>query len=92
VVEYTADRDMLGKLDTLAFVLPEPGWQEFVNNCRYGSFDHKGPGAYYDLVYGPVSTVGGETGRYYEQLSFHSDAAIAVLTFVQVRRGTPWFQ
>jgi hypothetical protein len=91
IVEYAIDRDILGGLDTLAFVFPEPGWQNFVRNCRTGTFDHRGPGTYYDVVYGPVSTIASETGTDFEQLSFHSPGAISALRFVRVRRGTPWF-
>jgi hypothetical protein len=91
VVEQVIDRNTLGRLDSLAFVLPEPEWVDFVKNCRLGTFDHKGPGLYYDVVYGPVSTIANETGAHFEQLSFHSDAAIRSVQFVQVRRGRPWF-
>jgi len=89
VVQYTVDRNILGMLDTLAFVVPDQGWQDFVKNCRSSAYDHKGPGAFYQVVYGPVSTVTGETSRWYEQLSFHSDAAIRTLRFTRVRRGAP---
>lgn len=93
IVEYAADRNLLGQLDALAFVLPEEGWREFVKNCKYDTFEHKGTGSRpYDIVYGPVATAAVETGTYYEQLSFHSDAAIAVLQLVRVRRGNPLFR
>jgi hypothetical protein len=91
VVEHVIDRALLGDLGTLAFVFPDQDWADFVKNCRVGTFDHKGPGLYYEVVYGPVSTTGYESGRTFEQLSFHSDAAIRQLQFVQVRRGRPWF-
>jgi hypothetical protein len=91
VVEYRVDRDVLGKLDTLAFVLADTEWRDFVQNCRIGTYDHKGPGQYYEAVYGPVSTFGYETKTDLEQLSFHTDAAIQMLNLVQVRQGTPWF-
>ena len=51
VVEYVIDRNDLGSLDTLAFVFPDDDWRDFVQNCRLGVFDHKGPGIYYDVVY-----------------------------------------
>jgi len=91
VIEYKIDRNVLGHLETLAFVLPDPEWSDFVGNCLLGSFDHKGPGVYYDVVYGPVSTIAKETSGALEQLSFHSPAAINTLQLVQVRRGTPRF-
>lgn len=92
VVEYEINRDKLGALGTLAFVFPEFGWHDFVKNCRTGTFDHKGPGTYYDIVYGPIYTIAYETGTAFEQVSFHSVGAIGELTFVRVRRGTPWFR
>ena len=91
VVEYVIDRNALGVLDTLAFILPDGDWAEFVKNCRSDTYDHKGPGAFYELVYGPVATIAQETARDYEQLSFHSTSGIGVLQFVQIHRGGPRF-
>lgn len=91
MLEYNIDRNALGALDTLAFVLPDAEWADFVKNCRSDVYDHKGPGTFYEVVYGPVSTAAQETARYYEQLSLHSATGINALHFVQVHRGGPRF-
>lgn len=91
VIEYSVDRNVIGMLDTLAFVLPDGEWAEFVSNCRSDVYDHKGPGSFYEVVYGPIATVTQETARDYEQLSFHSSAGIGALHYVQTHRGVPRF-
>jgi len=57
VVELLIDRNRLGRLDTLAFVFGEVDWHDFVTYCRTGIRGHRGPGSYYDVVYGPVATI-----------------------------------
>jgi hypothetical protein len=79
VIEFSVDRNFLGQLDTLAFVLPDSEWRDFVAHCRSGAGRHKGLGRYYEAVYGPVQIVSGEWWKY-EQLSFHSSPAARALT------------
>jgi hypothetical protein len=89
VLVYHADRDMLGRLDSISFVLPSDDWREFVMHCRAGH-NHKPNGANYDLVYGPVSTYTYSAWPNYEQLSFHSSGAIAILSPARLMaRGRP---
>jgi hypothetical protein len=88
VIEFTIDRNVLGRLDTLAFVLPDSEWQEFVAHCRSGTGGHKGKGIYYQTVYGPISIFTDEWWKY-EQLSFHSNPAAGVLSIKDVRVGRP---
>jgi Protein of unknown function (DUF3990) len=86
VVEASVDLDTLGRLDTLAFVQPTPDWQDFVSHCRLPSFGHKGPGNYYQVVYGPMSgTVGGVVPDW-EQLSVHTDDAVRLLNISRTPR------
>jgi hypothetical protein len=89
VIHYSIDRNDLGQLDTLVFVSPDQEWQDFVKHCRTTMNGHKGPGVYYDVVHGPVSTVTNESALRLEQLSFHSISAISALNRIGVRRGTP---
>jgi hypothetical protein len=86
VVEIFVDLDMLGRMDTLAFVQPTPDWQDFVSHCRIPSCGHKGFGNYYQAVYGPSSaTVGGAIPDW-EQLSIHTDDAVKLLSVVSTPR------
>jgi len=88
VIEFAINRNNLGQLDTLAFVLPDAGWHEFVTHCRSGADGHKGKGIYYEVVYGPISIFTGEWWKY-EQLSFHSNRAARALSVQDVRIGRP---
>ena len=90
VIELTVDRNVLGQLPTLAFVLPTDEWREFVMHCRNGG-SHRPDGTNYDVVYGPVSTMYYTAWPNYEQLSFHSMSAIThlVLGSAPPLRGRP---
>ena len=90
VVEFSLDRGTLGRLDTLAFVVDRPDWLEFVQHCRLSAqHGHKPSGSYYDVVYGPVSNSRYEAIPGFEQLSFHTRPAIAILRWVDTHRGNP---
>jgi hypothetical protein len=89
VVQFTVDRETLGKLDTLAFVQPTPDWREFVSYCHLPSNAHKPGGGLYDVVYGPMAI---DTGGFIpdcEQISFHTSKAVALLSFQSVTPGGP---
>jgi hypothetical protein len=90
VIELRIDRDRLGQLSTLAFVLPTDEWREFVMHCRHGG-SHRPNATNYDVVYGPVSTMYYTAWQNYEQLSFHSASAIThlVLGSAPSLRGRP---
>ena len=89
-VTFQNRSNVLGRLDTLVFVSPDPEWQDFVHYCRSTFNGHQGPGIYYDVVHGPVSTVtNGFLSLRLEQLSFHSVRAINGLVLTGTRRGTP---
>ena len=89
VIEYTIDRDALGSLASLSFVLANDDWREFVIHCRKGG-THRPPGTDYDMVIGPVSNMYYAAWPGYDQLSFNSDAAIRRLVLTRVAlRGKP---
>jgi hypothetical protein len=89
VIEFTLDRDALGNLSTLSFVLPTDEWREFVIHCRAPG-SHRPTGTYYDVVYGPVSNNRYQAWPDLEQLSFHTPHAIASLGQARVTlRGRP---
>jgi hypothetical protein len=71
-------------------VFGEVDWHDFVTYCRSGICGHRGSGSYYDVVYGPVSTITGEWWKY-EQLSFHTTPAINQLSVVAIHLGNPRF-
>src|SRR5438874_1736486 len=48
VVEFSAQLDGIGGLDTLAFVQPTQDWVEFIAHCRSPSFGHKGFHRFYE--------------------------------------------
>ena len=89
MVEFSVHLDALASLESLAFVQPTPDWVEFVNHCRSPSDGHRGLNVFYDVVYGPVSNQRAESISHHEQLSFHSDYAISLLSLVDVHIGAP---
>jgi hypothetical protein len=89
VLHFSIDRNELGRLESLVFVSPDPEWHEFVKHCRQNMNGHRGPGNYYEVTYGPVSTVTNESVLRLEQLSFHSPHAIGLLQRIGTRRGNP---
>jgi hypothetical protein len=91
VVEFTLDRLAIASLDALVFVRPTPDWKDFVAYCRSGGRNHFPSGSFYDVVYGPVSVIGGEVKPDSDQISFHSLAAIRVLTTRRIMLGNPAF-
>jgi hypothetical protein len=87
LVEFKVNRNALGRLETLAFVQPTSDWRDFVTHCGTGAAHRAGE--QYDVVYGPVWGAG--TGAFpdYEQVSFHTDAAIALLQFSSIHQWRP---
>jgi Protein of unknown function (DUF3990) len=90
VVEVFVDYNVLGGMDTLAFVQPTPDWKEFISHCRLPSCGHKGFGNYYQVVYGPPSATVDGIIPDCEQLSVHTDYAATLLSVVPtLRYGGP---
>jgi Protein of unknown function (DUF3990) len=88
VVHFTIDRDDLGHLETLAFVQPTPDWREFVSHCHLPSNTHLAKkGGYYDVVYGPMAIDTGGVIADCEQISFHTQDAVALLVLQTVTIG-----
>jgi hypothetical protein len=87
VLEFRASRDDLAKLEMLAFVRSSStatDFWNFVEYCRDGGQAHGriGENKFYDFVAGPVTTkgpFGPVTLADSDQLSFHTEKAIAVL-------------
>jgi Protein of unknown function (DUF3990) len=90
VVQFTIDRVSVAALNTLVFVRPTADWKDFVMYCRSNGRNHYPGGAFYDVVYGPVSLFGGEAKPDSDQISLHSLAAISVLTTRGVMVGGPY--
>jgi len=91
VAEYAIDRLALGMLSDLVFASPDAEWMDFVTHCR-GRQPHipNGAQAYYDVVWGPVSQVGGRPfPPDVNQVSFHSQRALGLLQLLGVSKGTP---
>lgn len=89
VLEFCIDRDVLGNLSTISFILPSDEWREFVAHCR-GPGTHRPAGTFYDVAYGPISNNRYEAWPNLEQLSFHTPNAIASLGQARVTlRGRP---
>lgn len=97
VVSFTVTRDSMARLAHIAFVRDDrpPGsdYWNLVAHCRTGAAHdrNKNAGAFYDIVYGPVSLwpqflVIADS----DQVSFHTSAALAALTSPAiVSRGNP---
>jgi hypothetical protein len=90
VVEFTIDRLAVGSLDTLAFVRPTSDWREFVAYCRSYGRNHFPGGSFYDIVYGPISLIGGEAKPDSDQISFHTSHAIGMLATRRIMLGAPY--
>jgi len=91
VMEYAVDRLALGRLADLVFASPDAAWMDFVTHCR-GRRPHipGGTPGCYDVVWGPVSQVGGRPfPPDVNQVSFHSQRALSLLCLTSVTRGTP---
>jgi hypothetical protein len=85
VLTYKVKREELARLATLCFVRPDSDdlWN-FVAYCRSGGQEHGRPG-WYDVVIGPVtlnSVFPRTCLRNSDQVSFHSDQAVACLALV----------
>lgn len=87
VVEFTVDREALGRLLTLAFVRGDwhaGDYWSLVFHCRCGLPGH-GRGAkqdeFYDVVYGPVAAFWQQRSAMHDsdQISFHTAPAIQLL-------------
>jgi Protein of unknown function (DUF3990) len=90
-VEYEVDLVSLAGLAHLAFVSPNQDWVAFVAHCRSRPPPAHMPGLRrnYDVVHGPLQSRYGPLPRDHDQISFHSQEAVKVLTFVQIVRGSP---
>lgn len=91
MLEYTVDRLALGMLTDLVFSSPDAEWMDFVSHCR-GRRPHipRGTQGFYDVVWGPVSQVGGlPFPPDVNQVRFHSQRALTRLHLRSVSRGTP---
>ena len=98
VVEFTIDRNDIAVLEHMAFVredfAPNSDYWQLVAHCRGGN-DHARAGTplagHYDVVYGPVSLY----PQYLviadaDQISFHTENALTVLTNVAIiSHGSP---
>lgn len=89
-VEYVVDLVALAGLVHLAFVSPSQDWADSVAHCRSRPPPAHMPASArnYDVVYGPLQSRYGPLPRDQEQISFHSQAAVTVLKFVKIVRGT----
>ena len=87
VVRLTLDRNILGSLETLAFIRgarDAHDYWNFVRHCRKGLPHRSINQAYYDVVYGPVAVLWeNPLLRYvianFDQISFHTAAAQSML-------------
>jgi hypothetical protein len=91
VIEFSMDRRSLASLDALVFVLPNRDWRDFIAYCRSNGRNHFPNGSFYDVVYGPVSLIGGEAKPDSDQISLHSVSAIQVLATRRQMLGNPTF-
>ena len=95
VVEFMIDRDAMAGLGHMAFVredlAPNSDYWQFVSHCRSGNSHGRATKPYYDVVYGPVSLfpqflVIADA----DQISFHTDEALRILSDVNIRsHGNP---
>jgi len=97
VVAFDIDREALSALADIAFVWegqpPNSDFWDLVDHCRKGNHHARSTIAsgFYDLVYGPVALPNQRlVVKDCDQISFHSAAAIAVLSNPRVVvTGTP---
>jgi hypothetical protein len=80
VIPFEVKLDLLGALETLAFVQPISHWFDFVRHCRANRNHKMSPDSYYDVVYGPMFVPTDNSAiPDREQISFHSPSATAIL-------------
>jgi hypothetical protein len=79
VVGWSIDRGLLAAQSDLVFVQDSSDYYDFVAYCRSGSMSHMLGGGFYDVVYGPVSLAGGGVLAGADQVSFHTQGALALL-------------
>lgn len=93
VIEFTVEWNDLARLDTLFFVRATPGAADFwifVQFCRSSATDHgRAHAPWYDLVVDPVT---GSLRKQTvipdgDQISFHTPAAVAILSHFWTRLG-----
>jgi hypothetical protein len=91
VIPFEVKLDLLGALETLAFVQPIPDWFDFVRHCRVNRNHKLSLDSYYDVVYGPMFVPTDNSAiPDREQISFHSQSVTALLLPVgKPRRGKP---
>jgi uncharacterized protein DUF3990 len=99
ILEFRLDRDELGRLCSLAFVVGDYhslDYWSFVQHCRqsssngYWNHSRTGPNGWYDLVSGPVAADWRQRVCLddADQFSFHTDAAAALLEEL-IKSGDP---
>jgi len=87
VVKFTLDREALSKLCSVAFIRASTDavdYWSFVSSCRNLQPHKPASKGWYDIVYGPVARTWGSptiarVWPGYDQISFHTPAAEAVL-------------
>ena len=80
VIPFEVKLDLLGSLETLAFVQPISYWLDFVRHCRANRNHKMSADSYYDVVYGPMFVPTDNSAiPDREQISFHSPSATAIL-------------
>jgi hypothetical protein len=80
VIPFEVKLDVLGALETLAFVQPIPEWLDFVRHCRTNRNHKMSIDSYYDVVYGPMFVPTDNSAiPDREQISFHSPSATVLL-------------
>jgi hypothetical protein len=88
LLEYCVDREQLAGLEALVLVVegspPSSDFWKFIGHCRGGTATHKAvgrPNSYYEVVLGLVSLWPQTLViKDCDQVSFHSTAALAVLS------------
>lgn len=88
VIEFTLDRNALAQLQSLWFVLCTDDYWTLVESCRRLGMTNRSPGNCYDIVVGPVAKSYRMRSTYptYDQISFHTDTAVALLNACQRQR------
>ncbi len=90
VIQFEIDRDALSGLASLWFASDTPDWHYFTDWCRLGGSHKPFTNTYYDVVSGPIrNSKRRAEPRPFEQVSFHSKAAIKLLSWVTSISGSP---
>jgi hypothetical protein len=87
VLQIALKRNDLAELDALVFTNEKVGYWPFVTYCRAGGQPHGrgSPRLSYDVVYGPVSLASDVLViKDSDQVSFHTDRAVAKIPLVSV--------